>query len=105
MLILGRQGFKLTSGEEQVKAFESLETDSGKPLFRCFCSNCGANLWAKTPLNHSIISICAGTQDQIADWKPSKEQYCRNRHDWLDPVRVDGNEIATHSTHPMLERR
>ena len=62
-------------------------TDSTQPLTRTFCSICGSNLFNFTPLNDSIVSISAGALDDFEDWKPSLEQYCIHRADWLGKVK------------------
>ena len=86
-------------------------TQSGKPLYRAFCSICGSKLWAKTPWNEEISSIPAGVLDcanhppphdeaqseakkatsseeksvgeKVASWRPHKEQFCEMRQGWV----------------------
>lgn len=62
-------------------------TDSTQPLSRTFCSICGSNMFNFTPLNEDIVSISAGALDDFEEWKPSLEQYCIHRADWLGKVK------------------
>lgn len=62
-------------------------TDSGSPLTRTFCSNCGSNLFNFTPLREDIVSISAGTFDDFEDWRPDLEQYCIHRAEYLGEVK------------------
>ena len=61
-------------------------TDSGQPLTRTFCKNCGSNMFNFTPL-YEIVSVSAGALDEFEEWKPSLEQYCIHRADFLDKVK------------------
>ena len=61
-------------------------TDSGQPLTRQFCKNCGSNMFNFTPL-YEIVSVSAGALDEFEDWKPTLEQYCIHRADFLEKVK------------------
>lgn len=62
-------------------------TDSGQELIRTFCSNCGSNLFNFTPLYDDIVSISAGAFDDFEAWKPTLEQYCIHRADFLEKAK------------------
>jgi len=62
-----------------MKSYTDPETDSGRPLTRIFCSECGSKLFALTPLNEKIVSVAAGSLDDFDKWVPNTEQYCENR--------------------------
>lgn len=71
-------------------------TDSGKPLTRTWCIRCGSNLFNFTPLNEDIVSISAGAFDDFEDWKPTLEQYCIHRAEFLEKVKgVDKRYIES----------
>lgn len=61
-------------------------TDSGQPLTRQFCKHCGSNMFNFTPL-YDIVSVSAGALDEFDDWKPTLEQYCIHRADFLEKVK------------------
>ncbi|KAK0795660.1 hypothetical protein LTR75_010487 [Friedmanniomyces endolithicus] len=82
----GVKGFSITQGEDTLKSHADTKTDSGQPLTRKLCSECGSRLFAFTPLNESIVMIAAGTLDDFEDWKPSKEQYCIHRLGFVDKM-------------------
>ncbi|KPI38159.1 uncharacterized protein AB675_1064 [Cyphellophora attinorum] len=98
------------AGAEFVKTYHDPTTLSGKPLGRAFCSTCGSKLHALTPLREDIISIPAGLLasahsgigtiaketgldgDSWAKWKPSKEQFCREKAGWVPQFSVMDTE-------------
>jgi len=60
------------------------DTQSGKPLYRRFCTICGAKLSALTPLNEDIISVPAGILPHAGkEWKPQKEQFVKDKVGWV----------------------
>ena len=64
--------------------YADYETQSGKPLYRRFCTVCGAKLSALTPLNDQIISVPAGIlSDAGKEWAPEKEQFVQDKVDWV----------------------
>ncbi|KAK5172871.1 uncharacterized protein LTR77_002991 [Saxophila tyrrhenica] len=81
------QGFVITEGEDYLSTYVDSMTDSGQPLQRQFCKNCGSNLFNHTPLNDDIVSVSAGALDEFEDWKPSLEQYCIHRADFLEKTK------------------
>lgn len=71
--IYQKQHFTLTHGSP--KAYRDAATDSGTPLYRHFCGDCGSNLWITTPLVEGIVSVLTGTLDAgVAReaWRPNK---------------------------------
>ncbi len=62
-------------------------TDSGQPLRRQFCKNCGSSMFNLTPL-YDIVSVSAGALDDFESWKPSLEQYCIHRADFLEKTKL-----------------
>ncbi|CAK4034587.1 Glutathione-dependent formaldehyde-activating family GFA [Lecanosticta acicola] len=87
-IICPKEGFQLLSGAEYQKTYQDTATDSGSSLRRIFCSECGTNLFALTPLWDGIISVAAGTLDDFHSWKPDTEQWCIHRADWLAKVQA-----------------
>jgi ADP-ribosyl-[dinitrogen reductase] hydrolase len=74
-----RTHFRITSGEEMIRGFESSQ---GK--FRRFCSNCGTHLFAERPVQPHIILRVATLND---DPGQLPEFHIWTSHDvsWLDP--------------------
>jgi hypothetical protein len=81
------QGFRITHGEASLRRYTDKATDSGKPLTRMFCGECGSNLFATTPLVEHIISVGAGTLDDFESWVPDTEQYCIHRAQYLEKIK------------------
>lgn len=66
--------------------YEDKMTDSGQPLKRQFCKICGSHMFNWTPL-YDIVSISAGSHDDFEAWKPTLEQYCIHRADFLEKTK------------------
>lgn len=78
----------ITEGEDKyLSSYSDTMTDSGHLLTRTFCSHCGSNLFNFTPLRDDIVSISAGAFDDFEDWRPTLEQYCIHRAEWLEKVK------------------
>ncbi|KAK1069248.1 hypothetical protein LTR74_005056 [Friedmanniomyces endolithicus] len=72
--IVSKEGFSITQGEDALESHDDTKTDSGQPLARKFCGECGSRLFAFTPLNENIVMIAAGTLDDFEDWKPASRR-------------------------------
>lgn len=59
--------------------------DSGSPVYRNFCANCGSSLRSILPSMGGVIAVKAGTLDSPADIKPTGEFYSRSAQSWLQP--------------------
>jgi hypothetical protein len=83
--IFPRKQYTLGAGcERYITTYTDRDTQSGRPLYRAFCSVCGSKVSAKTPLNEHIISVPAGVLGRAGrDWAPSKEQFCADRCGWV----------------------
>jgi hypothetical protein len=96
------QTFTLLSGQEDLKVYADPATQSTQPLDRHFCSNCGSNIMATTPVVPAIVSIFAGGwAKEVDDWVPQREQFCLQRltGEWL----VMPKGVARTTTNPMSE--
>lgn len=71
-----RAGFAITQGQDAMKTYTDRATESGQPLSRTFCGECGSTLFAFTPLREDIVSVAAGTLDRegFEAWEPDTEQ-------------------------------
>lgn len=62
------------------KIYQDTDTDSGKPLTRAFCENCGSSIYSSSPNMPGLLVIKLGLFDEIP--KPSMELYCKSRASW-----------------------
>jgi hypothetical protein len=95
MLKPHEQTFKLLQGEDVLKSYADTATQSTQPLHRHFCSTCGSQLFALTPLNPAIVSVFAGNWwKDVGEWEPMREQFCGQRvvGGW---VKVDETVVRT----------
>ncbi|KAK2735071.1 hypothetical protein FQN57_001351 [Myotisia sp. PD_48] len=80
--------------EDGIKIYADSNTDSGRPIFKRFCTNCGS-LLSIEPQVPGILSVPVGTLDQgETPWKPDTEVYSKDSFGWHP--NADGVEMAGH---------
>jgi hypothetical protein len=57
--------------------------DSGKPIARFFCPDCGASIMDEAEALPGIVMIAAGTLDDASWVKPRSEIYCASAQPWV----------------------
>lgn len=57
--------------------------DSGNPVYRSFCSDCGSPLFARINSAPNRVVLKAGTLSDITAYKPVAEIYCSKSLNWL----------------------
>ena len=57
--------------------------DSGKPITRLFCPECGASIMDEAEAAPGIAMIAAGTLDDPSWVKPTTEIYCASAQPWV----------------------
>lgn len=57
--------------------------DSGKPVRRRFCPNCGSGIVAEADMLPGIAIVLAGTLDDPASFQPAMEIYCSSAQPWV----------------------
>ena len=57
--------------------------DSGLPLQRHFCHQCGSPLYTQADAMPGIIIVKAGTLDDTSEFKPVANIWCQSKMDWL----------------------
>lgn len=57
--------------------------DSGKPIHRFFCSQCGTVLFGKGESQPGVVYLRAGSIDGDFEFVPSANVYWRDHQDWL----------------------
>jgi hypothetical protein len=60
--------------------------DSGQPVYRHFCRDCGSPILAKTALAPGKVVVKAGTLDSMDGLQPKTEIYADHAVKWLAPV-------------------
>lgn len=98
---------QITLNSGTVKAYEDAATDSGTPVYRHFCGDCGSPVYITTPVLDSILSLFSGTLDQATTWwKPNKEQYIETKSHWLPDLAVIKKEgvLERHSRGALGEQ-
>jgi hypothetical protein len=71
----------------QVKWYERVG-DSGKPVHRGFCPECGSRLFSKSTVMAGLIGVSAGTLDDPEQFKPRANIYASRARSWdiMDPA-------------------
>lgn len=69
-----RSDLEITQGQDVLKAYKDTSTDSGKPLMRNFCGECGSMLFAFPDVLDTVVGVAAGTLDDFDQWRPDTEQ-------------------------------
>ena len=66
-----------------LKGFTKLG-DSGKPIERRFCPDCGASIPDECEIMPGIVMIAAGTLDDPSWLKPAAQIYCASAQPWVE---------------------
>ena len=61
--------------------------DSGKPVWRHFCPDCGSPIISTIELMPGVVMVKAGTLDDLTGITPSLEVYTDHAADWMAPIR------------------
>jgi hypothetical protein len=80
-----------------LKTFTS-PADSGKPILRRFCPECGSSIVEEPTYRPDIVIINAGTLDDPASITPAMEIYCDRALPW---VRLSGMQRFAKMLPPM----
>jgi hypothetical protein len=82
--LVPRQGFKMLSGSELVRAYQPPE---GVP--KLFCSTCGSALFSGHPSSDEKIVVRMGTLDRDPGIRPQYRQFVDSAASW-EPIPHDG---------------
>ncbi len=69
------------SVQGELKTYEDTG-DSGKPVHRRFCPNCGSGVIAQVDVMPDMTLVLAGSLDDSTGFKPSMEIYCSSAQPW-----------------------
>ena len=60
--------------------------DSGQPVYRHFCGNCGSPIVSKVAMMPGVIMVKAGTLDDLSGLAPTVEVYADHAPAWVVPI-------------------
>jgi hypothetical protein len=85
----------------EVKWYES-RGDSGKPVYRGFCPQCGSRLFGKSSVMPGLIGVTAGTLDDPEQFKPQVNIYTSRARSWdfMDPALPQFPELPPQGAAP-----
>jgi hypothetical protein len=66
----------------ELKTYED-KGDSGKPMYRRFCPECGSTVMDEASAMPDVLMIQAGTLDDSSWLKPAMQIYCDSAQSWL----------------------
>lgn len=75
---------RIVSGEELVRCYQPPDG-----FAKCFCSECGSQLWSRSPDDPDVISIRLGAFDDDPGIRPMWRQFVAYAAPW-DPIPDDG---------------
>lgn len=75
------EGFRIISGAP--KSFTKAG-DSGRPVTRCFCADCGSPLYTLPPLHPEVVFIKAGSLDDPSVVRPVRQAWMRSKVAWAE---------------------
>lgn len=73
--------FAFTAGEP--KLFEDRDTNSGNPVQRYFCGNCGSPIYSAIEAQPDTLILKTGTLDDTSGFKPMFHAWCDSKQDWV----------------------
>lgn len=76
---LAAAGFRVVRGEP--KCFTK-NGDSGRPVTRCFCPDCGSPLYTLPPLHPELIFVKAGSFDDPGQVRPVQQAWTASAVPW-----------------------
>ena len=79
IIALPKSAFRMTGNP---KGFTK-RGDSGKPIARLFCPECGASVMDEAEAMPGIVMIAAGTLDDPSWVKPTTQIYCASAQPWV----------------------
>jgi len=72
-------GFRVERGEPRAYTNEG---ESGRPVTRFFCADCGSPLYTLPPLHPELVFAKAGSFDDPSVVRPAQQSWTRSAVDW-----------------------
>ncbi|MEM7099698.1 MAG: GFA family protein [Pseudomonadota bacterium] len=73
--------FQITSGKP--KLYTDLATDSGNPVERYFCGNCGSPIYSALDSQPDNIFLKTGTLDDTSNFIPQFHAWVSTKQNWV----------------------
>lgn len=74
-----RAALRVTRGTTRSFAYTG---DSGQPVLRHFCPDCGARLYTDVQVMPDMLFLAAGSMDDASGLKPDMHIYTRSKQPW-----------------------
>ena len=65
------------------KLYEDRDTDSGNPVQRYFCGNCGSPIYSAISAQPDMVFLKTGTLDDTSGFTPQFHAWCSTKQDWV----------------------
>ena len=69
--------------EGKPKRYIDEDTDSGSPVERYFCGDCGSPIYSALPSQPDVIYLKTGTLNDTSRFKPSAHVWCSTKQAWV----------------------
>jgi hypothetical protein len=76
-----RAELHFTAGEPKV--YVDPDTQSGNPVERYFCGNCGSPIYSALPSQPDMVYLKTGTLDDTSIFRPLFHVWCDSKQDWV----------------------
>lgn len=60
----------------------SAKGDSGNPVHRSFCGDCGSTLMSRADIMQGVVMLTVGTLDDASQFKPAMQIFCDSAQPW-----------------------
>jgi hypothetical protein len=85
-IVVGVERSDLEIGGDSLRSFQTVGTDTGLPVARQFCGNCGSPIVSLPEMTPDMAFVKAGTLDDASWLEPELEAWCDSAQPW---VRLD----------------
>jgi hypothetical protein len=76
-----RSEFRLLGGTP--KLYRDADTDSGNPVERYFCGDCGSPIYSALPSSPDTLYLKTGTLDDTSGFEPQFHVWCDSKQVWV----------------------
>lgn len=81
LAIVPKAEFRFTSGKP--KLYQDKDTDSGNPVERHFCENCGSPIYSALDSMPDVVILKSGTLDDTSSFTPQFQAWCDSKQSWV----------------------
>src|SRR5687767_3885310 len=69
--------------EGELKTYEDRDTESGRPVLRRFCGDCGSPIYSMTTPDNGMVVVKAGTLDDPSEVTPGISLWTDSKWPWV----------------------